>query len=36
MDMGDPEGAQSILQEVVEEGDSSQREEAERLLKALP
>jgi len=36
MDMGDPEGAQSILQEVLEEGDTSQREEAQRLMKALP
>ncbi|MGH8496955.1 MAG: FimV/HubP family polar landmark protein [Gammaproteobacteria bacterium] len=36
MDMGDPEGANSILQEVLEEGDSSQRDEAQRLLNALP
>lgn len=36
MDMGDPEGANSILQEVLEEGDASQREEAQRLLSALP
>nr|MBA3563818.1 hypothetical protein [Gammaproteobacteria bacterium] len=36
MDMGDPDGANSILQEVLEEGDASQREEAHRLLNALP
>jgi len=34
--MGDPEGARSILQEVLEEGDEGQRQEANRLLDALP
>jgi len=36
VDMGDPEGARSILQEVLEEGDDGQRQEANRLLDALP
>ena len=36
MDMGDPEGARSILDEVLEEGSSTQRQEAERLIAALP
>src|SRR6056297_1771429 len=36
VDMGDPEGARSILQEVLEEGDEGQRQEANRLLAALP
>ncbi|WP_405237669.1 FimV/HubP family polar landmark protein [Lentisalinibacter orientalis] len=36
VDMGDPEGARSILQEVLEEGDEGQRQEANRLLDALP
>jgi pilus assembly protein FimV len=35
MDMGDPEGARSILGEVVEEGDEAQREEARQLLDSL-
>jgi pilus assembly protein FimV len=36
MDMGDPEGARSILDEVLEEGSATQRNEAERLIAALP
>ncbi len=35
MDMGDPDGARSILEEVVEEGDDSQKEEARQLLEGL-
>ncbi len=36
IDMGDPEGARSILDEVVEEGNESQQGEARRLIAALP
>jgi pilus assembly protein FimV len=36
MDMGDPEGARSILEEVVSEGSASQKQEAQRLIEALP
>jgi pilus assembly protein FimV len=36
MDMGDPEGARSILEEVVEEGSVSQKQEASRLIESLP
>jgi pilus assembly protein FimV len=36
IDMGDPEGARSILEEVLKEGNPSQRKEAERLLAGLP
>jgi len=36
IDMGDPEGARSILQEVLDEGDSNQRHEAQGLIDALP
>ena len=36
MDMGDPEGARSILDEVLQEGSSAQRQEAERLISSLP
>jgi pilus assembly protein FimV len=36
MDMGDPEGARSILDEVLKEGSTSQRQEAQRLLESLP
>jgi pilus assembly protein FimV len=35
IDMGDPEGARSILEEVLDEGDSSQRREAQGLIDAL-
>ena len=36
MDMGDPEGARSILDEVLQEGSPAQRQEAERLIASLP
>jgi pilus assembly protein FimV len=36
MDMGDPEGARSILEEVVAEGSASQQQEASRLIESLP
>ncbi len=36
VDMGDPDGARSILQEVLKEGSNSQRQEAKRLLDSLP
>jgi pilus assembly protein FimV len=35
IDMGDPDGARSILDEVLEEGDSGQRQEAQKLLDDL-
>jgi pilus assembly protein FimV len=35
IDMGDPEGARSILEEVLDEGDSAQRQEAKSLIDAL-
>ncbi len=36
MDMGDPEGARSILDEVLAEGSASQKQEARRLIDSLP
>ncbi|MBT8087741.1 MAG: hypothetical protein KJO46_06870 [Gammaproteobacteria bacterium] len=36
VDMGDPSGARSILEEVLEEGDDSQRQQAQQLLDTLP
>jgi pilus assembly protein FimV len=36
MDMGDPEGARSILSEVLSEGSLSQKQEARRLIDTLP
>jgi len=36
MDMGDPDGARSILTEVLQEGSDSQRNEAQRLLDSIP
>ena len=36
MDMGDPEGARNILEEVMHEGSMAQRQEAERLMESLP
>lgn len=36
MDMGDPDGARSILKEVLQEGSVSQKQEAQRLIDALP
>lgn len=35
MDMGDPDGARSILDEVVAEGNPSQKQEAQRLLDSI-
>ena len=32
VDMGDSDGARSILDEVLEEGDDSQKQQAEELL----
>jgi FimV-like protein len=34
--MGDPDGAKSILEEVLGEGDTGQRNEAQALINALP
>jgi pilus assembly protein FimV len=36
VDMGDPAGARSILEEVLDEGDASQRQQAQQLLDSLP
>jgi len=36
MDMGDPEGARNILEEVMSEGSVAQKQEAQRLLESLP
>jgi len=36
VDMGDPAGARSILEEVLDEGDDSQRQQAKQLLDTLP
>jgi pilus assembly protein FimV len=36
VDMGDPEGARSILEEVLKEGSPAHRQEAERLMSVLP
>ena len=36
MDMGDPEGARSILEEVLTEGSATQKQEAQRLIDSLP
>ena len=36
MDMGDPEGARSILEEVLQEGSATQKQEALRLIESLP
>jgi pilus assembly protein FimV len=35
IDMGDPEGARSILEEVLDEGDTNQRREAQGLINVL-
>ena len=35
MDMGDPDGARSMLEEVIGEGNSSQQDEARKLLSSL-
>ncbi|MCH7853052.1 MAG: hypothetical protein IIB76_01840 [Proteobacteria bacterium] len=36
VDMGDPNGARSILEEVLDEGDEAQRQQAQQLLDSLP
>jgi len=36
VDMGDPSGARSILEEVLDEGDDGQRQQAQQLLDSLP
>lgn len=36
VDMGDPNGARSILEEVLDEGDESQRQQAQQLIDSLP
>jgi pilus assembly protein FimV len=36
VDMGDPGGARSILEEVLDEGDDGQRQQAQQLLDSLP
>ena len=36
VDMGDPEGARSILEEVIEEGEDAQRQQAQKILDSLP
>jgi pilus assembly protein FimV len=35
MDMGDPDGARSMLEEVVAEGNDAQKAEAHRLISEL-
>ena len=35
MDMGDPDGARSILEEVLSEGNASQKQEAQRLMESI-
>jgi pilus assembly protein FimV len=36
MDMGDPDGARNILEEVLHEGSVAQKQEAQRLMESLP
>jgi pilus assembly protein FimV len=36
VDMGDPSGARSILEEVLDEGDAGQKQQAKQLLDSLP
>jgi pilus assembly protein FimV len=36
MDMGDPDGARNILEEVLHEGSAAQKQEAQRLIESLP
>lgn len=36
IDMGDPSGARSILDEVLQEGSAAQRQEARRMIDAIP
>ena len=35
MDMGDPDGARSILDEVLAEGNPNQKQEAQRLMDSI-
>jgi pilus assembly protein FimV len=35
MDMGDPDGARSILEEVLSEGNPNQKQEAQRLMESI-
>ncbi len=35
MDMGDPDGARSILDEVLSEGNPNQKQEAQRLMDSI-
>lgn len=35
MDMGDPDGARSMLEEVIGEGNAAQQDEARKLLDSL-
>jgi pilus assembly protein FimV len=36
IDMGDPASARHMLEEVLAEGDASQKEEAQRLIDSMP
>jgi len=36
LDMGDPESARHMLDEVLKEGDPAQQQEARRLVESLP
>ena len=36
MDMGDPDGARNILEEVLNECSAAQKQEAQRLMESLP
>jgi pilus assembly protein FimV len=36
VDMGDPESARHMLDEVLNEGDAAQKEEAQQLIDTLP
>jgi pilus assembly protein FimV len=36
LDMGDPESARHMLDEVLKEGDPAQQQEAQRLVESLP
>ena len=36
VDMGDPAGARSILEEVLDEGDDGQKQQAQQLMDSLP
>ena len=36
VDMGDPSGARSILDEVLDEGDEGQKQQAQQLIDSLP